>query len=313
VEQACPPALLRRFTDPPSPPRPWRWWLPTAVILGAALGALASRWNLAAGVIAGVLGLVIVMAVAVVSWRGRVNAWRGQLAVHEATRSADALADLVTRVAAKEWSSGTVTPNDITLARIALDGVSEQLTAHADDIGDADSAVRASRLGESLMPSLRDLVLRVLADGSVIASTSGRDAVEQARAKTAELINGWTQHAHDEGALARPPFATSATGDIAYAEASEISQISEAIRYDPSGVMWQLCSAMDLGALDSAGMLQVVAFAPRLTKQPLVDVLPPETVWTSSGAQAGLLRLVPLRSGLASPSWGSEQRLDPPP
>jgi len=206
-----------------------------------------------------------------------------------------------------------VTPNEITLTRIALDGVSEQLTAHADDVGDPDGGARASRLCESLMPTLRDLVLTVLAAGSVTASTSGRDAVEQARAKTAELVDGWSQHARDEGALARPRFATSTAKGIAYAEAAEVSEITEAIQHDPRGVMWQLCTAADLGSLDPAGVLQVVAFAPRLTKQPLGDVLPPETVWTSSGAQAGLLRLVPLRSGLASPSWGAEQRLDPPP
>jgi hypothetical protein len=162
------------------------------------------------------------------------------------------------------------------------------------------------------MPTLRDLVLTVLTSRSITASASGRDAVEQARGKTAELVNSWTQYARDEGALARPSFATSTANDIAYAEAGEISEISEAIQHDPRGVMWQLCTAADLGSLDPAGAPQVVAFAPRLTKQPLADVLPPETVWTSSGAQAGLLRLVPLRSGLASPSWGAEQRVDPP-
>jgi hypothetical protein len=76
--------------------------------------------------------------------------------------------------------------------------------------------------------------------------------------------------------------------------------------------MWQLCTPADLSALDMAGTLPTVAFAPRLTRQQLVDVLPQDTIWTSSGAHAGLLRLVPLRPGIASTSWATaEQHQEP--
>jgi hypothetical protein len=61
-----------------------------------------------------------------------------------------------------------------------------------------------------------------------------------------------------------------------------------------------------------AGALPTVAFAPRLTRRQLVDVLPQDTRWTSSGTHAGLLRLVPLRPGIASTSWAAgEQHREP--
>jgi hypothetical protein len=37
-------------------------------------------------------------------------------------------------------------------------------------------------------------------------------------------------------------------------------------------------------------------------------MLPQDTVWTSSGALAGLIRLVPLRAGIASASWTTDEQ-----
>jgi hypothetical protein len=316
VDQVCPPSLVRRLAEPPSPPRPPRWWLPTAGALAAVLGALAAGWSVAAGVAVGGLALVIMVAAAVWPWRARVSAWRRQLALDEAVHSADALADLVATVAAREWSGGNLILDEITRIRIALDGVTRQLTEHADAAGDPGGGARASRaarLSESLISGLRDLVLAVLAAGSATASAIGQAAFEQARAKTAQLVTDWTEYARTHGALARPPFATFTANDVPYADEGEMAEITEAVQHDPREVMWQLCTPTDLSALDVADAPQVVAFAPRLTKPSLAEVLPPDTVWTSSGAHAGLLRLVPLRAGIASPSWTADERhLEPP-
>ena len=85
------------------------------------------------------------------------------------------------------------------------------------------------------------------------------------------------------------------------------------VKYDPRDVMWQLCGPEDLSALDLAGTPQVVPFAPRISRPQLTGVLPPDTVWTSSGAHAGLLRLIPLRAGIASVCWTvDEQKPEPP-
>jgi len=244
------------------------------------------------------------------SWRAQVGDYRRRLALDDAVRSADALADLVAGVAAREWS-GNVTLDEVSRARIALDGVTSKLAEYAGDAGDAvgpGGGARAARLSESLTPGLRDLVLAVLADVSDTASVVGQAAFEQARAKTAELITTWTGHARQHGVLAPPPFATYAAHDVPYAREGEMAEIAGAVQHDPREVMWQLCTPADLSALDVGGAPQVVVFAPRLTRPPLADVLPQDTVWTSSGALAGQIRLVPLRAGIASASWARDER-----
>ncbi len=108
------------------------------------------------------------------------------------------------------------------------------------------------------------------------------------------------------GALSPPPFAAVAVNGASYTDESEVAEIKEVITHDPRAAMWQLCAPSDLSTLDVVSRPQVVAFAPRLTRQPLADVLPRDTVWTSSGQHAGLLRLVPLRAGIARPKWAGE-------
>jgi hypothetical protein len=310
VTRVCPPALVSRLTGPPSPPRPRRWWLPAAVVLAVVLGALAGLWSAAAGVVVGVLALAIGVAAAAWSWRAQVGEYRRRLALDDAVRSANALSDLVATVAAREWS-GNVTLDEVDRARIALDGVISKLAEYAADAADAGSgaqASRAARLSESLTPGLRDLVLAVLKDASDTASVIGQAAFEQARGKTAELVTSWTGHARQHGVLAPPPFATYAANDIPYAREGEMAEIADAVQQDPREVMWQLCTPTDLSALDVGGAPQVVVFAPRLTRPPLADMLPQDTVWTSSGALAGLIRLVPLRAGIASASWTTDEQ-----
>jgi hypothetical protein len=90
--------------------------------------------------------------------------------------------------------------------------------------------------------------------------------------------------------------------DHAYAD-DNMAAIREALRHDPRQEMWQLCGPDDLSALDVAGSWRVVAFAPRLTKDALGVMLPPETIWTRSGSYAGLIRLVPLRPAATRVEW----------
>jgi hypothetical protein len=262
-------------------------------------------------VVAGVIVLAVAVAAIAARWRAQVAAWRAELGLDDAVSAADALASLVATVAAKEWSGNHETLDEVTRARIALDGVTKGLTELPGGPGSGPQAARATRLGESLVPGLRDLVLTVLAGATTAAASSGgQTAFEQAKARTAELVEDWTEHARKHGPLAPPPFASFTASNVPYADEAEIAQVTDAVQHDPREVMWQLCTPADLSALDASGTPLVVTFAPRLTRPPLADVLPPDTVWTSSGAHAGLLRLVPLRGGIASPSWTSAE---PPP
>jgi hypothetical protein len=278
---------------------------------GAGISLKPARTVATAGI---VLALVVVIATAMWSWRARMSAWRRELALNEAISAADGLADLLVTVAAKEWSGGAVMLEEVARTRIVLGGITQQLRAHSDAQGDGETAglqaSRAARLSKSIKPVLRELVLAVLATRPS-AGLDGRAAFGLARAKTDELITRWTLYAHEHGALSPPPFAAASVNGGSYTDESEVAEIKEVITHDPRAVMWQLCTPADLSALDVVSRPQVVAFAPRLMRQPLADALSRDTVWTSSGQHAGLLRLVPLRAGLVPPKWADEEEQEP--
>jgi len=294
-------------------------------VIAALLSALAGA---AAGVAAGVaakparpvasavlvLDLVVLAVVIVWSWRARVHAWRRALAPEQAAAAADALANLVIKVAAREWSGRNATLDEVARARITVDGVCRELRDHADRLGGPEvsgpRAARASRLGAALLPAVRDLVLAVL---PATAAARGSAAFDRARERTAALITEWTRNAHEHGVLSPPPFPGQAPDAALYADDAEMAEITDAVLYDSRDQMWQLCAADDLGMLDVSGPSQVVAFAPRLLQQALAGALPKHIAWTSSEKHAGLLRLVPLRAGIVSTSWSGEIQQEPLP
>lgn len=55
--------------------------------------------------------------------------------------------------------------------------------------------------------------------------------------------------------------------------------------------------------LDVTASPQVVAFAPRLAKEALGEILPRQMTWTESGSYAGWICLVPLRSAVTWVEW----------
>jgi hypothetical protein len=234
------------------------------------------------------------------------EAWQRGLGLADAGRAADDLAGLVTEVARKEWTGGATTADEVTRTRIVIDGVCRRLTEHAAGAGapvfSGAQAARVSRLSENLAPVLFDLVERVVAAEAAGPSTGGQQAYDRAWAKSGDLLTEWLDHAKGKGAIFGPPFATSVVHDSVYID-DDIAVIREALRYDARQVMWQLCGPADLGVLNSAEPLSVVAFAPRLTKEALGEAVPQDMTWTGSGSHAGLLRLVPLRPSAIWAEW----------
>ena len=243
---------------------------------------------------------------------GDPTAVRHDRSLDDAMSAARAIEDLVIAVANREWSRAGTSHNEVARIRVALDGVCRAMTEQAER-GDGQErrprGARLSRLGEALMPVLHDLVFRVLAAESTQPSTSGQEAFEAARGRTARLLIHWALHVHAEGVLSPPPFATSVVQDTApYADEDDVAEIRAALLYQPDQEMWQLCAPEDLGMLNTAASLQVVRFASRLDKDALAGLVPgDQPVWTSSGSHAGLLRLVSLGPGSVSSSWN-----DPP-
>ena len=245
---------------------------------------------------------------------------RHELGLDEATRAATALTDLVMTVASKEWSPAAATPGEVARTRVAIDGACKALLERTDAAGTAGGAgsgprgAQLARLGESLLPVLRDLALRVLAAESARPSAGGQEAFTAARDRAAGLLGEWMQHVQANGVSSPPSFATSAVPETGpYADEDDVAEIREALLYRPMEEMWQLCAPGDLGVLNSAAVPAVVRFASRLNKEALAGTLPgEEPVWASSGSYAGQLRLVALRPGYVTSNWSETTAMTDP-
>jgi hypothetical protein len=247
--------------------------------------------------------------------RVTAETWQ-ELGVEGATEAVTALETLVLTVADREWSPAATTPGEVARMRVALDGVCKALTEQAGAAGSAGGGARGARLarlGESLTPVLRDLALRVLAAESAQPSAGGQEAFGSAHERAAARIAEWVQHVQAKGMSSPPPFASSsAPGVVLHADDDDVGEIREALRYRPVEQMWQLCAPKDLGVLNVGVAPEVVRFAPRWSRDALAGTLAEDQpVWTSSGAYAGLLRLVPLKSSFVSSSWSDASMAEP--
>jgi hypothetical protein len=240
--------------------------------------------------------------------RGDIDKVRQELGLDQANTAAQALSALIIDVANREWSPTAVTPAELVRARAALDGTGKALTEYARGASGARGGVRAARaarLGESLLPVLRELVLRQVAAELAAPSANGPEALRSAHGRATALLTSWAAHVQAHGVTALPPFA----GDLALVGAHSIEEdvatVREALLYPVREEMWQLCAPGDLSALDVDADTVSIRFASRLTERALAGLPGGEPVWTSSGTFAGQLRLVQLRAGVAESTWGT--------
>ena len=233
---------------------------------------------------------------------------RRELGLDNARAAAQALTDLILAVANREWSPSGVTPRELAGARAALDGTRKALTEHASTAASVRGGARGarlSRLSESLLPVLCDLTLATVALELASPSASGQEALRAAHDKAVGMLAEWTRHVQAHGVTARPPFATSSAHDASHLMEDDLAGVLEALQYPARDEMWQLCGPGDLSALDMDVPPISIRFASRLNQDALLGRLPgDEPVWTSRGSFAGLLRLVPLLTGVALSGWG---------
>jgi hypothetical protein len=288
-----------------------------AALVGAAIGVAIGIFTTppAAAIVAGLLVAVLTISVAAIrSWRARALTWRDVLRPHQGAESASALTELLLKVAASEWSADSATLEDIARTKITIEAIQDQLSDYVASVEQTDSAGRdwqTARLSSSFEPTLRDLVSSVLIGHPARGHSDGQAAYRLVKCKTDDLISQWNAIAVERGPFARPPFATAADRDDSYLDQEDLGSITVAATYNPSDVMWQLCAPGDLAMLDTHGRNAVVTFAPQMMRQALVRLLPADTVWTSSGQYAGLLRLVPLRPGGVSLDWSASSVWEP--
>jgi hypothetical protein len=232
---------------------------------------------------------------------------RRELGLDDAKTAAQALQDLILAVANREWSPASITARELAGARAGLDGARKALTEHASTASGVQGGVRGarlSRLSESRLPVLRDLVLRTVSLELASPSTTGQEALRAARTRATAMIEEWTRQVRAHGVAAQPPFASSSARDAVYALDDEVATARDALLYPDRDEMWQLCTPADLNVLDVDAPPISIRFASRLYQGALTGTVPgDEPVWTPSGSFAGLLRLVSLRQGIASSSW----------
>lgn len=232
---------------------------------------------------------------------------RRELGLDAATAAAQALKDLVLAVANQEWSPASITSRQLAGARAALDGARKALTDYASTVDGARGGARGarlSRLSESSLPVLCDLVLRAVGLELASPSVSGQEALRAAQDRSAGMLAEWTRQVQADGVAAQPSFASSRAHDAMYVLEDDVASVRDALLYPPGEEMWQLCAPADLSALNPDAPPISIRFASRLTREALAGTVPgDEPVWTSSGSFAGLLRLVLLRTGVATSNW----------
>lgn len=234
-----------------------------------------------------------------------------EIPVDDARRAADALAELVIAVANLEWSPLTPSAAEVSRVRIALSVMTKALpaaTSAAGANGKTGSGARrawVSGHAESLRPVLYALVLRVAAAAGSARGATGMQSRTAASELTGRLLKQWNEHVHDHGISDAPPFAAESGVEVAPLEMNEsgAAEIRDAVAYAAEREMWQLCMPGDLDLLDLSAPPSAVRFAPRQNREVLAGTVPLETVWTSSGSYAGLLRLIPVQDSFVTARW----------
>lgn len=241
----------------------------------------------------------------------------------QAATAARALENLIVTVASREWSPVGPSRSEVGRIRAVLDGAGRAMTEYAGKAGTTSKVrgARPARLAEMLAPVLRDLVIHVVGAEIARPSDAALEALESARTRTGKLIEDWVEAMKADGISSQPPFPSSSVSQTAsHASPDDVSEIREALLYQHVDEMWQLCRPDDLkNALDLRVRPVVLGFAGRANKDALAPTLSrDQPVWTTSGSNAGLLRLVSLRPEYLSTGHvsagscaGSEDSSDP--
>jgi hypothetical protein len=185
--------------------------------------------------------------------------------------------------------------------------VADRLREHATELQDVVHGDMAAVAALALEASWPNLARGALAD--LTRGVAGR---------VTRAMAAYREHIRREGVLAPPPFVSDEDRQAARAELAEAvwrqsEQLPHLLRAnirDP-GIL-QLCAPDQLPALDaSPAMARLVPFAPRTAQSAVAGdgpagqrlVSASDVMWTRSGQLAGVLRLVPLRSGALETVW----------
>jgi hypothetical protein len=296
-----------------------------AAVAGLAIGAGVAqvvRPPAAVGEADIAVGLAVVLATVTWSWQARARRWAETLRVPEVLAAVGALTEVVSAAAGREWSGAVARQDALMRARSAVDGAAGALRdfqARLDqDLSDGTARPGTRRELDVLVGRALARLLQLSLRSALAMLRAGQsyEHEQRARADTEELLRRWDKYVDDGHSPFEPPDFLGGE-DLRGGTLSEddIAAMREVITTQPTSVMWQLCQAHDTGLLDPvAGETAVLRFAPRSARAALGASAPAHAEWLSSGALAGVLRLVPVRGGVVRRTWstGDNPDGDPP-
>lgn len=259
------------------------------------------------------IGLAAVLAAVTWSWRGRTRRWAEELCVSDVLAAVGALTEIVSASASREWSAEGTLQDVLMRARLAVNGAAGALR-------DYQSGIDAALSGKAERPKARNeldvfvgrglaRLLQLALRKRVFAMLGSRqeDHKQTAYDDTEKLLRRWDKHVDDRHSPLEPPDFLSGEDlrDEALSE-DDVATMREVVTTAPTAVMWQLCQAHETRLLDPvAGETAVLRFAPRSARAALGAAAPAQAEWLSSGALAGVLRLVPMRGGVVRWIWAT--------
>ncbi|GAA0994798.1 hypothetical protein GCM10009555_087990 [Acrocarpospora macrocephala] len=302
------------------------WWLPFAD------GQLGPPIEITLVVVLAVL--VAMGFVLYASWRKMVDQWCRSLPGPAAEDAATRLAEVVRRVAVREWALAerrrdaadaaktyASVLQDLTLALHR--GVAEHRTKLLDRSGPlgpvrkgfVGSPEYGAEFAQLVADDLVDLAAHILDPlWNHLYGTALREVTWRIEDSAQRGLTEYWDHLRRRGVHERPSFGTDNVRRTELAETvwRRSSGVAELVRMPVGGRMIQLCDQDDLHLLQSTSGGQAVRFVPRVAQPPVGGRdgygdggahFPSDVVWTAASQFAGVVRLVPLRTGIVSAHW----------
>lgn len=275
-----------------------------AAAAGAVAGGFVPAVPVSTPVAGGVLGLLVVVAVAgaVIGWNRAVDAWSVAIPLRRAQSAYRRLADEVTRMTEHRWTPADRTrrlADALLVVAGGIDAVAEVFTdvienRPGDDGGHPVSGDSSEGLAEVLHRDLVAITLEVLRPSfDEIASRMPLSGdAHRSLLRAQELVSDYNDHLEHVGLRELPPFVTddgprrrlAATLWQSSAASRRVLLLTERSR------MTQLCAAEDVRRLQADGAV-VVHFASSDMELPPTDGA---EVIRTRGDAVGAIRLTPL-------------------
>ncbi|CAM3951174.1 hypothetical protein [Nocardiopsis rhodophaea] len=269
---------------------------PVVVLVGSVVGGVVAAWSLAG------------------SWTARIRAWRSSIPLDAVDPAASGLTRLVNAVARDEWALGAARRHLADLTRSAAGATraaTHALTEATERLPTpATPPAEASDLVPVLRADLTSLVRTAVAPiWSGLRAGQVRDLYDSVHDGTSDLVAEYLQHLRTEGPYVPPRFVAPGE-ERTIAVSGDPERLLRALHRPPGDRMLQLCDPAHLSLLSTgAGAARGVRFAPMSVRPAMFGggrEAPSDTVWTAGGRLTGLLRLVPLRSGVMTTLWSNE-------